>query len=205
VTAGRGGWRPPEVEPLGRPLFVAVPLPAEAREAVAELVASLPSPGNRRPVRWVRFDGLHVTLRFLGPTPEERVPDLVRAVDTAASTGGPFTVTLAGAGAFPSPARPRAIWLGITDGADEMAGLVRTLGGLLARVGWPAEERPFRPHLTLARADGVRAGPQTARALIAAAAGISVTFPVDRLVLFESQTGGGPARYECVHEAFLSG
>ena len=66
----------------------------------------------------------------------------------------------------------------------------------LSEAGWPPEPKPFRAHLTLARADGVPAGAAVAARLIGAAAGLRITCPIDRIGLFESLTGGGPARYE---------
>ena len=89
--------------------------------------------------------------------------------------------------------------------AEQLAALAEDLAVALAELGWPPEERPFRAHLTLARADGVRAGPATARALIAAAGGFSREWVADRVVLFESHSGGGPARYESVLEVPLGG
>ena len=71
--------------------------------------------------------------------------------------------------------------------------------------GWPAETRPFRAHLTLARADGVPAGAAIGARLEAAAAGLDVAFELDRIGLFESLTGGGPARYEPLELAVLGG
>jgi 2'-5' RNA ligase len=187
----------------GRVLFVAVPVTAPARDKVAALVAALPVPTEERPVRWVRFDGLHLTLRFLGPTPDERIPAIEAAMAAAAAGERPFRVSLGGAGAFPSTRRPRAIWLGIAGGIDELVRIARHLEDALVAAGWPRDERPFRAHLTLARSDGVRAGPATASALVAAARGFTAEFEVDRLVLFESRTGGGPARYEPVAERLL--
>lgn len=202
----RGG--PPRHAPEAR-LFVAVPLPeatCAAIEAVVDRVktrveAAEAASGGR--VRWVRMDGLHVTLRFLGGTAEEQVERLSRALDAAAAAGEPFTVTIDGAGAFPSPGRPRTLWLGIVDGAPAFADLAQRLEDALVEHGWPREERPFRPHLTLARSDGVRAGPAAARELTAAAANLAATFTADRVVLFRSHLGGGPARYERLHEARL--
>ena len=62
--------------------------------------------------------------------------------------------------------------------------------------GWPPEARPFRAHLTLARADGVPAGARVAARLVEAAADLRIASAIDRIGLFESLTGGGPARYE---------
>ena len=180
-------------------MFIAVPLSDEARGRVADLVASLPATDDR-PVRWVRFDGLHLTVRFLGITPVERLGVVGAAVAAVAAAQPPFGVSIQGAGAFPNVRRPRALWLGVEDGATELAALSRATNAELAAAGWPPDDRPFRAHLTLARSDGVRAGPATAAALIAASAAFRVSFTADRLVLFESRTGGGPARYEALEE-----
>jgi len=177
-------------------LFVAVPLSEEATAAVTEVVESIRAgePGGRG-VRWVRLEGLHMTLRFLGPTPEGRVPDLAAAVASVAREGEPFTITIRGAGSFPPTGRPRTIWLDVRDGVEKLEGLATRLDDRLAEDGWDRERRPFRAHLTLARADGVRAGPATVAALTAAAADLAIESRIDRMILFESVTGSGRARY----------
>lgn len=177
-------------------LFVAVPLSEPARVAVAEIVERIQAgEPEGRGVRWVRLDGLHVTLRFLGPTAESRVSDVAAAVANAAEGVGPFHIRIAGADAFPAVGRPRTIWLDLDRGADHLAALAARLDDALARAGWERERRPFRAHLTLARADGVRAGPATVAALRATAAELAIDSPIERVVLFESITGSGRARY----------
>ena len=102
----------------GRRIFVAAPVSSEAREAIEAVVATVrgaAEPGQRE-VRWVRLEGLHVTLRFIGPTLEPRIPDALAAVEATAATSAPFEAGIAGAGAFPGPDRPRALWLGIGPG-----------------------------------------------------------------------------------------
>jgi 2'-5' RNA ligase len=214
LSGGPDGWRARLAEP-GLRLFVAVPLPAETVRAVSALVegvratdgAAIVGPIRRgsNDVRWVRLDGLHVTLRFLGPTLEEKVEAIGGAVRAVAAASVPFEVRLAGAGAFPNPDRPRALWLGVEDGATELQDLAARLDAELALLGWPPDERPFRAHLTLARSDGVRAGPRLARRLMAAADGFSAPWRAATMVLFESRTGGGPARYVPLVEARLTG
>jgi RNA 2',3'-cyclic 3'-phosphodiesterase len=177
-------------------LFVAVPLSADATAAVAEVVERIRADEPEgRGVRWVRLEGLHLTLRFLGPTSESRVPDLAAAVADVAHDGEPFTITVRGAGSFPPTGRPRTIWLDIRDGVESLEGLAARLDDRLADAGWERERRPFRAHLTLARADGVRAGPATVAALTAEAADLAIESPIDRLILYESITGSGRARY----------
>jgi len=188
----------------GRRLFVAVPLAEDVNAVVRRLVEDVrgQEPAGRG-VRWVRLDGLHVTLRFLGPTAGDRIDSLGDAVRRIAARNEPFETAIAGAGAFPSSGRPRTLWLGIDDGNGALANLARDLDDELARLGWERQDRPFRPHLTLARADGVRAGPASAAALRSAADGLRLSSRVDRVVLFESLTGGGPARYVPLHEVAL--
>jgi len=219
LSAGRASEGPgrPFHAPEAR-LFVAVPLPEAARDTIAGAVDRVRrrleaadraafeaggEPGGR--VRWVRLDGLHVTLRFLGGAAEERLEELRDVVDVAAAAATPFEVALDGAGAFPVPGRPRTLWLGIVEGGEGLAGLAAGVEDALVAFGWPREERPFRPHLTVARTDGVHAGPLAARELAAAARGLAVRFTADRLVLYRSHLGGGPARYEPLHEAAIDG
>jgi 2'-5' RNA ligase len=159
----------------------------------------------RSEVRWVRMDGLHLTLRFLGATPSERVGELAAAIDAVAADARPFEIRIAGAGAFPSPTRPRTLWLGIIAGKNELKALAAALDAHLEALGWQPEERSFRSHLTLARADGRREGPAAARLLIDRAADVELAFRADNLVLFESVSGSGPARYEPLHVAPLGG
>ena len=191
---------PGEGEP-GRRLFVAAPLPAEAVKAIAALVDRVRShgvPGGGRDVRWVRLDGLHLTLRFLGPTLDPRIEPARDAVLAAGTGVAAFDLVLGTAGAFPESGRPRTLWVDVVEGATDLAALASTLDASLVASGWPAETRPFKAHLTLARSDGVPAGRAIAQSLMDDAADLRIPAHVDRIGLFESLTGGGPARYEAL-------
>ena len=199
----RGSGRP--VFAPGRRLFVAIPVPTAVRDSVVALVERVRAEADpaARDVRWVRLDGLHLTLRFLGPTEDDRIASVAEAVDRTAPSIPPFDIVIAGAGAFPSPARPRTLWLGVDSGGDQLAGAAGRLDDALAPSGWTREDRPFRAHLTLARSDGVRTGPTVARRLIDAAKDVRESFRAESIVLFESVSGEGPARYEPLHEVPL--
>lgn len=202
------GWIDPYAGVSGRRLFVAVPLPAEAAAEIASVVDAVRSQGlptGAHDVRWVRLDGLHLTLRFLGPTPDDRVEPTAQAVARAAAVTAPIDAELAGAGSFPPGGRPRALWVGVTAGTDALGDLARRLHGELERARWPPDDRAFRAHLTLARSDGVAVGRLVADRLTAAMDGRRIPVRIDRLGLYESVTGGGPARYVPVAETGLVG
>jgi 2'-5' RNA ligase len=184
-----------------RRLFVAVPLDDTAVATVVALVDRIRADRERdapgeRDVRWVRMDGLHLTLRFLGPTPEADVSTVAEAVRRASEGQHAFEIRIDGGGAFPNPRRPRTLWLALTAGTSELAALAGAVDRELVAAGWPASERPFRAHLTVARSDGIAAGADVARRLADGAAGLDLPSAADRLVLFESITGRGPASYE---------
>jgi RNA 2',3'-cyclic 3'-phosphodiesterase len=200
---GRGGLSQRRGDPHagvpGRRLFVGVPLPADAARAVTSIVDEVRAaglPDGARDVRWVRLDGLHLTLRFLGPTPEELIQPTMAAVSALArDVEGPIELELTGAGTFPRASRPRTLWIGVGGETDALDRLARLTEKHLVAAGWPAQSRPYRAHLTLARSDGVAVGPLVARRLVTAMSGRSIPCTIEHVGLFESVTGGGPARY----------
>jgi RNA 2',3'-cyclic 3'-phosphodiesterase len=189
-------------------LFIAVPLADDVREGIGALMSELAgapiderAPGQPR---WVRVDGLHITLRFLGATPDVRVQELGDIVTSAARGVAPFRVELTGGGAFPGPDRPRVLWIGIGEGANTLAAMARNLDVELARLGWTPDDRPFNPHLTLARTDGVPGADERARRLIELGRDVRLSWTADRLVLYRSNLGHGPAHYEALATAELA-
>ena len=192
----------------GRRLFVALPLPSTAVDAISELVATVRAdalPAGMHDVRWVRLDGLHLTLRFLGPTLDERIGPTIDAVRRVARAASPIDAVMAGTGTFPAHGRPRTLWIGVPTGDVVIAQVAVATNEELVEAGWPLDDRPVRAHLTLARSDGLVAGSLVAGRLAAALGDRSVPCRLDRLVLYESITGGGPARYEPVDSFPLGG
>lgn len=101
--------------------------------------------------RWVRSGRSHLTLAFLGETDAAGAERATEAMRAAAGTGGPFGLAFGGAGAFPSWDAPRVLWLGLASGCPQIAALEAALRPGLERLGFALEDRPFQPHLTLAR------------------------------------------------------
>jgi 2'-5' RNA ligase len=118
----------------------------------------------------------------------DRVPPLLAALESVAARTPVFTLSLAGLGAFPSPAHAQVLWAGVTDGTPELERIAREIDEAFAALGVPREERSFSPHVTLARL-GRRARPRSIEAQLGNAAGISGTQTVSELLLFESRPG----------------
>ena len=166
-------------------LFIGVPLTEDARGTIAR---SLP---KNLPGKLVPQENWHFTLRFLGATQAE-TRDRIVAVLNAATCGAPFTIRFNELGAFPRANRARILWLGIDQGAERMIQLAAIAEGAARSVGFDAESREFRPHLTLSRIDP----PVSVATLIASKPHIDTTMRVDSLIVYRSRLGGGPARYE---------
>jgi 2'-5' RNA ligase len=107
------------------------------------------------PIRWVEPENLHLTLLFLGEVDARETPAICRAVDQVGRQTRPFTMTLAGAGAFPTTRRPRTLIVHVTEGAPELVALHDALEAPLLELGcYRREERSYKPHLTLGRVKG---------------------------------------------------
>ncbi len=129
-------------------LFIAVELPPEARRALASLSRTLDC---GRAVRWTKPENIHLTLQFLGNTPAGRVEAIAAALRTTIPPLSPFRLALAGVGAFPNVRRPRVVWVGVEGERERLAELHRAVIAATQTVGFQPEDRPFKPHLTIAR------------------------------------------------------
>jgi 2'-5' RNA ligase len=183
-------------------LFVALNFPAGLRERL--WTAAEPLRALDLPVRWVPAADLHLTLKFLGETPESRLEELGRALEQAVAGVRALPVTVEGFGAFPNPRTPTVIWAGVvSEPALELLqhGVEQAFGPL----GFPPEGRPFRPHLTLGRARrDVPAGAFREVAATLESLAWSETATVPSVELMRSTTGRGAAVYEELRHGRLS-
>jgi RNA 2',3'-cyclic 3'-phosphodiesterase len=138
-------------------LFVAVSVPPPVQRTVEPILHRLRSRCDAAgwQVGWVPLPNLHLTLQFLGWVEGARVDPIAEAL-AAIELRPPFEVHLAGIGAFPPRGRPRVLWLGESEGGDDLAALARAVGGCLETVGFSPESRPYHPHLTLGRVKSAR-------------------------------------------------
>ena len=107
------------------------------------------------PMKPVETQNIHLTLRFIGEIPRWRVEEIEKSV-LSTIRGEPFRVVLKGVGAFPTPSRPRVIWVGVEEGAEELKKYRDTIEEGLRKLGLPPERQSFVPHITLARIKGSR-------------------------------------------------
>jgi len=162
-------------------LFIALPVDEAVRSAAAKLIAELEKTGAD--YKWVAPRNLHLTLRFFGETPLERIPEL-EALLKAAARRPPFELVFSGLGAFSSWDDPKVVWLGVSQGARDLAELAAALGA-------GEEGRPFAAHLTIGRRRG-RGDIEKLKEAVAAGAP-ELRQQADRIALFESRSGShGP-------------
>lgn len=133
--------------------FIALELPAPTRAALAAVQQNLKiaDPVAARAVKWVDPEGMHLTLKFLGETPADKVEPITEAMRRLAMGRTPVTLQLGRAGCFPNPRQPRVLWLGVEGETETLARLVAALEESVAPLGFPSEGRHFSPHLTLGR------------------------------------------------------
>jgi RNA 2',3'-cyclic 3'-phosphodiesterase len=130
-------------------LFVALDVPEDVRAAIGALVVNLR--GAYRSARWMRIEGAHITLKFIGEVPVEKIEGIKIAL---ASVSFPITITMSfgSLGFFPNERRPRVLWAGV-EASVELGSLAAAVETALEPLGIAREQRAFSPHLTLARFD----------------------------------------------------
>ena len=178
-------------------LFIAVELTPAAR-LYAEKVLRMFKEKLPSGVRWVRPEGIHLTLKFLGNVSNDAVPIIESSMCRAAEGIYPFTVRVQGAGCFPSSRRPRVLWLGLQGELETLLTAQSRLEDSLEALGVDRETRRFRPHLTLGRVSGGLSegwAERLEKTLQIVGAMGSCDLPVDGLSLMESVLGKEGAVY----------
>ncbi len=140
-------------------------LTRDVRQRIAQVETSAGPALVGEPVRWVRSETLHLTLRFLGETTSDKLDSIHQGAEASARSWAPFDLHLAGLGCFPDLRRPRIVWVGASDDSGSLEMIVRDLEQLARQAGFSPEQRPFSAHLTIARVKD-RLSPDGARHLI---------------------------------------
>ena len=177
-------------------LFIGIETGADVAQGGARLIddlrvrARVMSPDAK--ITWVAPERLHVTVRFIGQVDDALALTIQRALEPPFEVA-PFSLIIRGVGAFPPRGRPKVIWAGVADGHDAIVAIERAVAARLLPIVGPAEEREYRPHLTLARVR--EAGRLRARELLAGLDEHHVgSARVEAVTLFESRLSPkGPA------------
>jgi 2'-5' RNA ligase len=166
--------------------FVAIEVPSEICHRAAALITRLKSSGAK--VRWADTQTMHWTLSFLGDVPDNEIAGVCTSVTAAVARFSPFEADVCGCGAFPSSRRPRTLWLGVGEGAEALVELQAAIERNLAELGFRAEARQYKPHLTLGRVRDASSGLDELAELVQRHADFSAgLMAVDEVVIFSSQ------------------
>ncbi len=176
-------------------LFVAAPIPPSQLRWLDRQLAPLKS--TLRGARWIDPANQHVTLKFLGGVGADLLDDVVAVADRVAQAHAAQEVRFSALGAFPSTRRASVLWAGLVDDAALLERLAGALSEGYERLGFVAEKRPFRAHLTVARFKAparLDALPELAE---------PAPFRVEKVSVYRSRLHPTGARYEVIHESYL--
>lgn len=181
---------------VGR-FFLAAPLPQSLKNYLAQLQQTVRRQLNQ-PLRWVKPEGMHLTLKFIGDFERARIKELEEVLKLGLAGKPALSLALARLGAFPEARKARVLWVGLEGDIGPLADLAVTCDELTAKLGVASEQKNFSPHLTLARA----AGQEFAylEELVAKVQVEPLAFSVAEAQLIESQLRPGGSLYKLVRD-----
>jgi 2'-5' RNA ligase len=151
-------------------------------------------------IRWVRPEGIHLTLKFFGDITGDDITRIADAAEQEATTKKPLELQVKTVGVFPDLKRPRVVWLGMAGDVDRLLALQTALDKRFAALGFPKEDRPFRAHLTLGRIKTSKGLLGMAQAVEQGAAAEAGSFRAEGLTLFKSDLKPAGAVYTKLSE-----
>jgi 2'-5' RNA ligase len=181
--------------------FIAINLPEPVLQAIAKAQDRLR--GSHLNIRWVRKEGIHLTLKFLGDIHKNDVEKIRAAMERATKAFSPFTLRGKGIGVFPDLRRPRVIWAGVSDDVETLYALQRDLESQLNGIGFAKEKRAFKGHLTVGRVKGRLNRSKLGEALEALGEFQTASFKAQSVVLFQSDLRPNGAVYSRLAEVPL--
>ena len=177
--------------------FIAIELPPAIQSAIANSTAALQKALPKPLVRWVTLGNLHLTLKFLGDVSPANLEQLAEALKQESARHEKISLSVGGLGSFPTSRRPRVIWIGL-EAPGTLVGLQRAVEAVSSRMSYPAEDRPFSPHLTIGRV-GQDISPADLKRVSAAIEGTKVDFlgkvKVEAIHIFKSDLQPGGSVY----------
>ncbi len=183
--------------------FIAIDLPVPVQQALDKFGKGLQR--TQAAVSWVKADRIHLTLKFLGNVSPEQIADIQTALSTISTHTSPFRLLPAGCGAFPSLKQMRVVWVGLRGDDAQLKDLQRQVEAAMAHLGFKAEDRQFRAHLTLGRVKGRQHIRLLQEELLASQNFEAEAFDVNELVLYKSELRPEGARYIPLFRAPFAG
>jgi 2'-5' RNA ligase len=183
--------------------FIGIGLPRECCRAIAGAISPLGAKGL--PVSWIPERNLHLTLKFLGEIPPGRIDEVAGLMAGAAREIPPFEFRVEEGGGFPSLRAPRVLWIGIREPLELVGKLHQNMEDALSGAGFPRDERPFHPHVTVGRVKGKVApgwGEKYASVVLATTFG---TVYATSYRLYESRLSPSGANYTVLREIPFGG
>jgi 2'-5' RNA ligase len=177
--------------------FIAVDIPVQIKSDIGDLIAVLKK--YNADVKWAVHENLHVTLKFLGKTPEDLLPKMVELLSEVVLSYKPFCITIYGIGVFPNTKYPRVIWVGIED-SGLLKKLQEDVENAMTSIGFKKEEREFRPHLTLGRVRSQKEMANIIHELDALQTRDFGSAEINSIELMQSELRPTGAQYSCLQE-----
>ncbi|MSQ31696.1 MAG: RNA 2',3'-cyclic phosphodiesterase [Dehalococcoidia bacterium] len=132
-------------------LFIAIEFSKKLKDAIYSLIEKLKISDVNSSIRWISYEDLHITLKFLGEVAKSKIPSLEESIKNAVSNKNTFELSLSGVGVFPNENRPGVFWVGVKD-SEPLMSLAKSVIKECASMGFPEENWPFSPHITIGRA-----------------------------------------------------
>ena len=183
-------------------IFAAIDISEEARAAASRYIESLRQRFSHLRVGWDKPQKLHLTLKFLGDTSDERLEKFTSAIEKTARQISDFKLRLDGTGVFPNQRKARILWLGVTDAKGSLRKLSRILENECERQNFPREARDFKAHLTIARLREPEKSKSLAETHLQEKFE-AVEFEVSEIVIYESELSPQGSRYTIVSKKVI--
>tara|TARA_S200000501_G_scaffold361943_1_gene390856 strand:- start:4296 stop:4874 length:579 start_codon:yes stop_codon:yes gene_type:complete len=164
--------------------FLSIPIPNEVRSVKNMFFLSLKN--DKSKIRWVRNMQLHLTLKFLGHTPEDEIKKIIEKIRPITEITRPFSLSVSGTGCFPNPNRPRTLWLGVAGDIGPLINLVNEIRNSLDSIGFPSENNDYVPHITMARIQYPQKHTPNVKLFLHSSYD-AIDFPADRVQFFSSE------------------
>ena len=182
--------------------FIALELSKGIKNELARCQEKLKKSGAD--VKWVKTCNIHLTLKFLGEIPEEKLSGIKKILDSLAEEQAPFEISLFKFGAFPNLDHPRVVWAGTDKGCSEAEGMADILSRELEKIGFPEEGRRFSAHLTVGRIRSDK-NKESLKNLVDSLEVRPESCDINEIILFKSTlTPDGPI-YDALYKAELKG